>query len=148
MSFPRVVCFVFFSTQVQKYLAGDYKVSLPGDASHNFAFEIALSQAIILTLLLVCAFSPRVQVSRGVLVFLFAMTQSALHGKIYIIRCSCFGNRVFKTSEKGIRISGAQVSLWEKRHKKGIFCKMPLTVVCPVFQNGNLFICRFMSEAT
>jgi len=53
----------------------------------------------------------------------------------------------FKTSEKGIRISGAQVSLWEKRHKKGIFFKMPLTVVCPVFQNGNLFICRFESEA-
>ena len=45
-------------------------------------------------------------------------------------------------------ISGAQVSLWEKRHKKGIFFKMPLTVVCPVFQNGNLFICRFESEAT
>ena len=35
------------------------KVSVPGDASHNFAFEIALSGAIMLTLLLVCAFSPR-----------------------------------------------------------------------------------------
>lgn len=76
------------------------------------------------------------------------MTAVLFFEKIYIICCSCFGNRVFKTSEKGIRISGAQVSLWEKRHKKGIFFKMPLTVVCPVFQNGNLFICRFESEAT
>ena len=35
-------------------------------ASHNFAFEITLSQAITLTLLLVCAFSPRVHsIPRG-----------------------------------------------------------------------------------
>ena len=35
-------------------------------ASHNFAFEITLSQAITLTLLLVCSFSPRVQsIPRG-----------------------------------------------------------------------------------
>ena len=32
----------------------------------HFVFEITLSQAITLTLLLVCSFSPRVQVSRGV----------------------------------------------------------------------------------
>ena len=37
-------------------------VFLPGDASHNFAFEITLSRAITLTLLLVCAFfSTQVQ---------------------------------------------------------------------------------------
>ena len=30
-------------------------------AAHNFAFEITLSQVITLTLLLVCAFSPKVQ---------------------------------------------------------------------------------------
>ena len=30
-------------------------------ASHNFAFEITLSQAITLTLLLVCSFSPKVR---------------------------------------------------------------------------------------
>mgnify|MGYP004701573187 FL=1 len=30
-------------------------------ASHNFAFEITFSQAITLTLLLVCDFSPKVQ---------------------------------------------------------------------------------------
>ena len=35
-------------------------------ASHNFAFEITLSQAITLALLLVCAFSPRVHsIPRG-----------------------------------------------------------------------------------
>ena len=35
-------------------------------ASHNFTFEITLSQAITLTLLLVCAFSPRVHsIPRG-----------------------------------------------------------------------------------
>ena len=35
-------------------------------ASHNFAFEITLSQAITLTLLLVYAFSPRVHsIPRG-----------------------------------------------------------------------------------
>ena len=32
------------------------------------------------------------------------MTVALFCEKIYIIRCSCFGNRVFKTSEKGIRI--------------------------------------------
>jgi len=42
----------------------------PVYASHNFAFEITLSQAITLTLLLVCAFSPRVHsIPRGPLIF-------------------------------------------------------------------------------
>ena len=36
------------------------------NSSHNFAFEIALSGAIMLTLLLVCSFSPRVHsIPRG-----------------------------------------------------------------------------------
>ena len=35
-------------------------------ASHNFAFEITLSRAITLTLLLACSFSPRVHsIPRG-----------------------------------------------------------------------------------
>ena len=39
-------------------------------ASHNFALEITLSQAITLTLLLVCAFSPRVHsIPRGPRIF-------------------------------------------------------------------------------
>ena len=133
-------------------------------------FEITLLQAIMLTLLLVCAFSPRVHsIPRGPLIFArndvkrvarnkkptkkhslgclninslpkrqnFDEITAFLTGSEKSTTVLFLETAFFKTSEKGIRISGAQVSLWEKRHKKGIFFKMPLTVVCPVFQNGN-----------
>ena len=46
------------------FLGGFWKILVY--ASHNFAFEITLSRAITLTLLLVCAFSPRVHsIPRG-----------------------------------------------------------------------------------
>ena len=59
-----------FSPKVRKYLLGSpapkksefLMFNFPKTAriaSHNFAFEITLSQAITLTLLLVCSFSPR-----------------------------------------------------------------------------------------
>ena len=66
-----------FSPKVRKYLLGSpapkksefLMFNFPKTAriaSHNFAFEITLSQAITLTLLLVCAFSPRVHsIPRG-----------------------------------------------------------------------------------
>ena len=50
------------------FLGGFWKILVY--ASHNFAFEITLSRAITLTLLLVCAFSPRVHsIPRGPLIF-------------------------------------------------------------------------------
>lgn len=51
-----------------KINANFYKVSLPGDCHHgaHFVFEIALSETITLTLMLVCAFSPLVHsIPRG-----------------------------------------------------------------------------------